>query len=97
MEETLEFEIVTDPTEASTEPVQVVETEAEQSEATETTTPVYTESLDATEATEMTETVEVVDYRATITESTSVLANIILCAALMIVGVLVAFRFWEAQ
>lgn len=40
-------------------------------------------------------TVAVIDYTPVIQDSTNVLANIILCGALMIVGVLLAFKLWE--
>lgn len=39
-------------------------------------------------------TVAVVDYTPVIQDATNVLANVILCGALMIVGVLLAFKFW---
>ena len=41
------------------------------------------------------ETVEVIDYTPVIAESTCILANIILCGALMVVGVLCGIRFWR--
>jgi len=59
--------------------------------------PIASESLEVTESTEATETVVIVDYTPVIMDATSSLANIILCGALMIVGVLCAFQFWEVK
>jgi hypothetical protein len=44
---------------------------------------------------ETTEAVVILEYTPVIAESTSIIANIILCGALMIVGVLVGIRLWR--
>lgn len=52
--------------------------------------------LDPEETTEtIAEVVEVIDYTPAIGEATSIIANIILCGALMIVGVLTGIRLWR--
>ena len=52
--------------------------------------------LDPEETTEtIAEVVEVIDYTPAIGEATSIIANIILCGALMIVGALCGIRLWR--
>lgn len=89
----------TAPTQAATEPEESIP---------ETTgyfvpdvTDAYWESLP--EVTEVEETVlatteavvEVIDYTPALAEATSIIANIILCGCLMIVGTLCGIRFWR--
>lgn len=104
---TTEPPAVTDaPTEPSEEPT-VETTVATTPEPTVETTVVtepeeteeYFETLEPEETMEVTETTEVVvelePYIPAIAEATSVVANIILCGALMIVGALCGIRLWR--
>lgn len=81
-------------TEPETAPTETVETVGEILESVPEETPGYTE---ATEATETTAVVEVVDYTPIIENSTGILVNVILCAALIVVGFLAAIKFWGAK
>lgn len=61
----------------------------------ETTEPIVIETTEP-EETESTEALVLVEeFTPIIAESTSLLANVILCGALMIVGVLVGIRLWR--
>lgn len=80
---------VTIPATEATEPAETV--------APETLPQVILDYIAETEPTETTETNEILmdDLVDLTAESTSILANIILCGALMIVGVLCGIRFWR--
>lgn len=97
---------VAETTEPATEPA--TEPVADDPGEQETTVPetlaqVIVDSIDETEATETTEVTETTETVAIAlddvvnltAESTSILANIILCGALMVVGVLCGIRFWR--
>lgn len=73
------------------------ETEPSETVAPETLPQVILDYIAETEPTETTETNEIImdDLVDLTAESTSILANIILCGALMIVGVLCGIRFWR--
>ena len=99
--ESTESTIASEP---ETLPDEVVPTE-EIPETTEADIPETTEDLswyieyEETEPEETipetTETAVILEYAPVIAESTSIVANFILCGALMIVGVLVGIRLWR--
>ena len=87
---------VTETTVPVTIPV-TEEAEPPETVAPETLPQVILDYIAETEPTEATETNEILldDLVDLTAESTSILANIILCGALMIVGVLCGIRFWR--
>lgn len=88
-----------DPTATETEPEELPgSVEGTVFESLPAETLEYVVDLEPTETTEIVETTEVVvqvDYTPAFAEATSIIANIILCGCLMIVGTLCGIRFWR--
>lgn len=85
-------ELVTEPTQAETTPETIEATEAPET-VPEVTEEVY-EYIPESQVEETTGVV-MIDYTPIIAEQTSIVVNVILCGALMVVGVLCGIRLWR--